>query len=139
MPYMPTELPAPNPTMDERPFWENCAKQRLTFQRCADCGHYRHPPTPVCGKCRSTRCEWGDAPEMGEVFTYTVVHHPSHEAVKPELAYNIAVVAFPELNGVRLVSNVIDAGPDDMRVGMKVRLVWEEHTAGVFLPRFRRA
>ena len=83
--------------------------------------------------------EWQPASGRAEVFTYTVVHHPSHEAVKPVLPYNIAVVAFPELNGVRLVSNVIDVGPNDMQVGMKVRLVWEEHTAGVFLPRFRRA
>ena len=139
MAYLPLTLPAPAPTMDERPFWDNCAQRRLTFQRCTDCGRFCHPPIPVCPHCQSTRRQWDDAPETGEIYTYTVVHHPAHPDIGPHLPYNVVVVAFPECDGVRLVSNVIDVPPDELQVGLRVRLAWEAHGEGVYLPRFRRA
>ena len=40
---------------------------------------------------------------------------------------------------VRLVSNVIDAAPGEMAVGLRVTLAWDEIENGMFLPRFRKA
>jgi len=40
---------------------------------------------------------------------------------------------------VRLVSNVIDAAPGEMVVGLRVTLAWDEIENGMFLPRFRKA
>ena len=139
MAYLPLTLPAPAPSMDERPVWEHCARQRLTFQRCADGARFRHPPIPVCPHCQSTRHEWAEAPQTGEVYTYTIVHHPAHPDIGPHLPYNVVVVAFPECDGVRLVSNVIDVPPEELRVGLRVRLAWEAHGEGMYLPRFNRA
>lgn len=135
--YLPPDL-APEPTMDERAFWECCAHRRLAFQRCAACGRHRHPPGPRCPACRSADIAWSDAPEVAEVFSYTIVHYASHPAMAPHLPYNVAVVTFPDLDDVRLVTNIVDAAPEDLYVGMKVRLHWEGPVAGTYLPRFRR-
>jgi len=78
------------------------------------------------------------APEIGEVFSFTVVHHPAHPAVASITPYNVVIVDFPEFDHVRLVSNLIDVAPGDVCIGMRVTLVWETAGNGLIVPRFRR-
>ncbi len=137
MPYFPSTFPAVAPTLDDRRFWELCANRRLCFQRCDDCGGLRHPPTPLCPRCQSLSCNWSEAPSIGRIFSYTVVHHPSHADAKPAIPYNVVLVEFDGFDGVRLVSNVIDAAPADLAVGGRVEIDWDEGTGGQLLPRFR--
>ena len=39
--------------------------------------------------------------------------------------YNIVIVDFPECGHARLVSNLIDATPEEIHIGMEVSLLWE--------------
>lgn len=136
MPYLPDALPFPEPHPESAPFWAHCRSRRLCFQACAACGRLRHPPGPRCPACRSDAVAWREAPPRGRIFSYTVAHHPADDSVRGRGPYNVILVEFPELPGVRLVSNLIDAEP---AVGMAVALVWEDGPAGQPLPRFRRA
>ena len=135
--YLPPDL-LQDPSIDEKAFWAHCAERRLMFQRCGCCGLHRHPPSPICPACRSNDIAWSEAPSEGEVYSYTIVHHPSHPSMVPSLPYNVVIVAFAQLDSVRLISNVVDVAPEEMHVGMKVRLHWENPAEGVWLPRFRR-
>jgi uncharacterized OB-fold protein len=137
-PYLPPEVPRPWPCVEDAPFWAACAERRLVFQACAACGRLRHPPGPRCPHCRSGDVRWTPAPPAGRVFSYTVVHHPMHEATAASVPYNVVLVEFPGLDGVRLVSNVVDAQPGQLEVGLEVELCWEPTGDGGFLPRFRR-
>lgn len=137
MAYFPDTMPRPVPTMDDAGFWASCRERRLRFQACAACGMPRHPPTPVCPACRSTKVAWVDAPDEAEIYTFTVIHHASHPAVRERLPYVGAVIVFPSLAGVRLVSNVTDCPPSAVRIGMKVALWWDDVGDGVLVPRFR--
>ena len=145
MAYFPADMPVPVPTLDDAAFWNHCAERRLRFQCCSACERPRHPPTPVCAHCRSMRLHWVEAPEHATVFTFTVVHHASHPAVAGRLPYVVAVVDFPQLPQVRLVSNVTDVDPAMMRIGLPLRLWWDrladdDAAAGpIYLPRFRPA
>src|SRR5690606_5201440 len=94
MAYFPADMPGVEPNMDDAGFWEKCGEQQLSFQACGQCGHLRHPPTPICANCHSTEIKWVQAPSKGEVFTYTVVHHASHAAVKTKLPYVVALITF---------------------------------------------
>lgn len=134
MAYLPASFPAVTATLDDREFWDRCNAKRLSFQQCGDCGRFRHPPTPLCPDCQSSRTNWVDAPALGRIFSYTVVHHPAHPAAAAVVPYNIVLVEFPECGGVRLVSNVIDAGPGDLGAGRAVALAWEEGPGGQWLP-----
>lgn len=137
MAYFPETMPRPVPTMDDAGFWQGCADRVLRFQACGDCDAVRHPPTPVCPACRSTRVVWHEAPEEAEVYTFTIVHHASHPAVKARLPYVGAVVVFPAMPGVRLVTNITDWNPAAVYIGMPVRLWWDDIGEGLYLPRFR--
>ena len=76
------------------------------------------------------------APALAEVYTYTVIHYAAHPAVKGRLPYVAAVVTFPGLDGVRLVTNVTDCEPSRVKIGMPLRLWWDDIGDGMYLPRF---
>lgn len=135
--YLPADL-VPVPSLDERVFWSHCAGRHLKFQRCGACGHHRHPPGPICTSCQSDRIEWVEAPQAATVYSYTIVHHPSHPAMRSRVPYNVALITFAGLDEVRLISNVVDATAEQMVIGMAVRLHWEGPVGGYWLPRFRR-
>lgn len=143
MAYFPNEMPAPEPSMDDAGFWACCAGRSLRFQACADCGQVRHPPTPICSGCHSTRVKWIEAPAEASVYSFTVVHHASHPAVSARLPYVVAVVEFDGLPGVRFVTNVTDVEPNKVHIGMLVRVWWDrlehgdEKAQPMFIPRFR--
>jgi len=139
MAYLPDGVPGPEPTFDDAAFWDYCEKRQLRFQRCGGCGKHRMPPSPFCPHCQSMEKEWVPAPERGEVFSFTVVYHPAHPDIAEALPYNVAIVIFRDHDDVRLISNVVDATPEEMTIGMPVTLVWETAGNGRSVPRFRKA
>ncbi len=130
-----TGFPLPAITDDTRPFWDGCRRRTLVIQRCTPCGTFRHPPTPICWRCRSFAHDWVAVAGRGTLFSYAVVRR----AFLPELAvpYTVAVVALDEAPGVRLVSNVIDAAAGELAVGLPLEVVFDDVSADVTVPRFR--
>lgn len=137
MAFFNAAMPAPHPNFDDRDFWKHCSDRQLRFQACADCGKARHPPTPVCPHCRSFKVAWQQAAGPAQVYTYTVIHHASHEAVKPNLPYVVGVVTFADVPGVRLVTNITGCDPKAVRIGMPVALWWDDIGEGMHVPRFK--
>jgi len=133
--FFPDGMPQPMADITALPWWEAAAKHRLVVQRCTSCEHTRLPPTPICPECRSTEAEWHDVSGRGEVYTYTIVHRPI--AADQELPFVIAVIALHDAGGVRIMSNLVGADPDDIEIGMPVELVWEDMSADLAVPRFR--
>jgi uncharacterized protein len=141
-PYLPPGLPLPPVDRTNEGFWRAAAAGRLDVQRCTECGAHRHPPIEGCYRCRSLQWDWDTLPGTGHVFTYTWVVEPVHPLLAAPVApYNVAVV---EVDGtahepVRLVTNVVDAGAETLRVGAAVTLACDRLTDEVGLPRFRLA
>ena len=138
MSLFPDTMPAPEPNMVDEAYWAYLRDRKLKFQRCAVCETLRHPPAPVCPSCRNSVCTWVEAPTEAHIYSYTIVHHPSHPAVRECLPYVVGLIEFPGLPTVRLVSNIWKAPPETIHVGMAVALEWEETLSGP-LPRFRPA
>lgn len=139
MSYLPEGVPLPEAEFDDGPYWEGCRRRELKIQRCAACGRFRHPPGPLCPSCGSFEAGWVGVSGRGTVFSYTVAYHPVHPALRQAVPYNIAVVLLEDAGDVRLVSNVVDAAPEEMAVGMRVELSWDPAADGGYLPRFRKA
>jgi uncharacterized OB-fold protein len=139
MTYLPPDLPIPAPEPWELQFWDFCRQRTLRFQSCMACGQIRHPPVPCCPVCRSFDDRWVEATDDAELFTFTIVHHIAHPVLRHAVPYNAAVVMFPSLQSVRLVTNIVDCPDEDLRVGLKLTLSWEEPQPGSVLPRFRPA
>ena len=53
------------------------------------------------------------------------------------MPFVIAVVALEESGGVRMISNLVEVGADEVKVGMAVEVVWEDMSENLAIPRFR--
>jgi len=138
MPYLPPTVPGPVINEINAPFWESCRQHRLSFQECGNCRRVVHPPLPVCPECQSRERQWREVRGEGVVFSFTWAHTAAHESVRESLPYNIVLVEFPELPGVRLVSNVVNVRPGELAIGDRLALLWETDAAGQSVPRFRK-
>lgn len=121
------------------PFWDACRRRELRVQRCAECGRFRQPPSHGCPHCGSPRYEWPLLSGKGSVFSYTVVHHAAVPNLANDVPYVVAVIELLDAPGARLISNLLDVAPEDVRVGMPVEIAWDEVRDEVVLPRFRPA
>jgi len=81
--------------------------------------------------------EWVPSKGTGEVHSYTVVHHPSAPALRDAVPYGIVLVEMDE--GPRIISNMVDVPPQELHIGMRVRVTFREVAPGVALPKFERA
>ncbi|MDL4771837.1 OB-fold domain-containing protein [Actinomadura xylanilytica] len=116
-------------------FWDGVNNGELRVQSCDDCGALRHPPGPMCPSCHSTARGYVVASGRGEVHSYVVHHHPPVPGRTPP--YVVAVVELEE--GVRIVGNVLGCPPEDVTVGMPVRLVFERMDDDLTLPQWTPA
>jgi hypothetical protein len=71
------------------------------------------------------------------VFTWTVIARALHPAFQNDTPYAPVVIEMDE--GVRLLSQVVDCAPDQLRIGMPVEVVFDAVTSEITLPKFRRA
>ncbi len=133
--FFPDGMPEPMSDVITLPWWQAAAEHRLVVQRCTACEHTRLPPAPVCPECRSAESDWLEVPGRGEVYTYTLVHRPM--AADQTLPFVIAVVSLEDAGGVRMMSNIVGCDPEEVAIGMKVELVWEDMSEDLAVPRFR--
>jgi uncharacterized OB-fold protein len=136
--YLPAEIAGITPDIDTAPFWEGCRERQLRFQRCLRCQRFRHPPIAGCPECGSREVEWVPVRGVGHVYTFTIVHHAVVPAVASDVPYNAVLIELDDAPGVHLISNVIDAAPGDIQIGMEVEVAWEDTRPGVVLPRFKK-
>lgn len=134
--YLGPDTPEVLPEIDDAGFWAAARARRLVLRRCTACGSAHHPPRPLCPACQSTALDWVEAPQRGEVFSYTWSHVAGAGVAPASLPYAIALIAFPALGDLRLISNVVNATGASLAIGAPVRLIWEEDARGQPLPRF---
>ena len=133
----PYEKPLPRVTADNRPFWEAARRHQLALQRCADCGRFRYPPAPVCPECLSERREWTPVSGRGTISTFVVFHQRYFASFADAIPYNVIQVRLDE--GPRLTANLVDIPNGEIRIGMRVEVVFDDVTPEISLPRFRLA
>ena len=124
-------LPAVTPQTEH--FWRGGARGELMILRCASCGTYIHPPAPVCPSCLGREHKPEPVSGKAEVVTFTVNHQPWNPTV--EVPYAIALVELDEQQGLRLATNIVGCPPEDVHIGMRVRVTFLERD-DVWLPLF---
>lgn len=128
----------PLPVINEvtAPFWEGCRKHVFLLQRCSGCRAYRYRPESYCPKCNSASFTWEQSTGKGTVYTYTVTHNPFHPGLLGKLPLATVLVKLEE--GVMVTSNVVDATPEEIAIGMPVEVCFEDVTSEITLPKFRK-
>ncbi len=128
------EKPLPIVNSDNKPFWDECRKHRLTFQKCRECGFIRWPPSFLCPECLSEEAEGIISRGEGTVYSFVVYHEAYHPGFKGDLPYVAALVELAE--GPRFLTNIINCEPDTVFCGMPVRVFWDDVTVDFSLPKF---
>ena len=120
-----------------RPFWDAAGENRLVVPRCTRCGTFRLPPLPMCHVCQSEGFDWVELSGEGTVYTYTVVHHPLHPDLNAVCPYVSGVVELDgtQGEGARLLVNIIDCKPEEIRIGSRVRIVFDGENEDLPTPR----
>jgi uncharacterized OB-fold protein len=132
-----SNFPPPIPDFDAQEFWDGCNRGELMMQRCTDCARFRWIPQPMCPNCNSLQRKWVKVSGRGKVYSYTIITHPVHPAAASRVPYNVAQVQLDEDPNLILVTNLVGLSNEDIRVDMPVEVVFEEHEAGVKLPKFK--
>ena len=125
--------PRPAINQDNEFWFEAARRERLVIQRCRGCEALRHPPGPCCPQCQSFDWDAVEASGRATVHSFVVAHPPPHPAFDYPLL--IAVVDLSE--GTRLITNLVGVAPDEVVIGMPVRLEWLEADPQLVLPVFR--
>jgi uncharacterized protein len=127
--------PHPRPVVnrDNAAFWEGVRRRRLLIQRCTACGTLRHPWLPGCNACGGLDWDTVEASGEGTVYSYVVMHHPPFPAFSPPYA----VVLIELTEGVRMIGNVVGVPYDKVRIGLPVRLEFQECDEELVLPVWR--
>ena len=116
------------------PFWRAAQQGQLVAPRCTACGAFRFPPTPFCPVCQRREVELVEL-TGAKVFSFSIVRGPPDE---PERVLVPAVVEFANAPGVHVVSNIVDALPDDVEIGQHLDVDFIEIADGWKLPVFRQ-
>ncbi len=125
------------PALDDenRFFWTSGADGKLRFLRCNQCGYYLHPPQPQCPQCESRDLAPREVSGRGTVHSFTINHQPWDGSTEP---WAIVLIEFPEQEGLRLTSNMVNCANDDVKIGMQVQ-VWFEQHGDIYFPLFEPA
>jgi uncharacterized OB-fold protein len=118
-------------------FYDFCKKHELRFQRCTDCGAWRHVPRDLCAKCGSFNWEWAKSSGKGKLFSWTTAVQPMLPQFADLVPYSPVVIEMDE--GVRLVSWLTNVPPEELRLDLPVEVVFDDVTAEVTLPKFKQA
>lgn len=117
---------------DNRFFWTSGRDGRLRMARCRGCGYWLHPPSPYCPRCGGRDVAPDVLSGRGTVWSYTVNHHSWDGGTEP---YALVLVELEEQAGLRLTSDLVGCPTDQVRIGMAVRVAFEERD-GIWYPLF---
>jgi hypothetical protein len=127
--------PLPQVTPEMKPFFDAARRHELAVQRCRGCGAYRFPARDICSRCLAREAEWTRVSGRGSVFSWAVMHQVYHPGFASEVPYAVVVIELEE--GARLVSNLVECPPGEIRAGLPVEVVFDDITPEVTLPKFR--
>lgn len=128
----------PLPCLDDlnRHFWTSGETGRLEILRCQCCSQWIHPPTSACPECLSP--ELAPEPVSGNATVEAFTTNFQQWAPGQEVPYTLAIVSLKEEAGVRLTTRLVGVAPESVRIGLPVRVRFEQRE-DVWLPMFSPA
>ena len=127
--------PLPLPDLDSQAFWDSCRNHAMALQQCTACKHFRYPPRPLCAHCHNPEAEWKPVSGQGRVYVTLVMCRSPGSAWEQDVPYNISMIELDE--GVRIWSNVIGCPPENVKIGDRVAIAYDDVTDSISLPKFQ--
>lgn len=133
-------LPLMRPEGDE--FWEGTKQHKFLLPVGPDGTPFWYPRTLTPMTLEPV--SYVEAKGTGTVYSYSIHHFGPTKAYKGEPPYAVALVDLDE--GVRVMTNLVKdeegfptLDPEDVEIGMKVKVVFHDVTDEITLPKFTPA
>ncbi len=119
------------------PFWEGAKQGKLMLPNCKSCGRVHWYPRLICPFCHATDLEWIQASGEGQIHTYAVQHR-AFGGWAEEAPFVTAFIDLDEGDRMLTVLRGVDpAKPEDIKIGAKVRVEFEEADDETHIPFWR--
>ena len=115
-------------------FYDALENKKIVGNKCPKCGDVFVPPRKICGKCNETiplDQNWVDLPDTGILKNYTITYYKindrtSRKVKKPQ------IIGMVQIDGssTSIVYRLLNIEPGEVKIGMKVKVNWEEATKG---------
>jgi len=137
----PPPLKDPHSNDTTQPFWDYTLKGKLAASKCKKCGTFLLPPQPRCFVCQNDKFDWVELPGTGTVYTYTVVRHPLRPGLDQVVPYAAGMIELDGTQGAgaRIQANIINCDVEKVRIGDRVKVVFERISDTYVVPRFEPA
>ncbi len=117
--------PLPVPTSITGPFWDAAREHRLVIQYDPEARAYQFYPRALAMATGKRNLEWREVSGKGSVYSYTVTH-VAPAGFEDRAPYALATVDLDE--GVRMLAQLVNVAIDDVEIGMRVKVCWEDLT-----------
>lgn len=124
--------PVPRPTALTQVFWDACAEGKLLYQFDSRTETAIFPPRALGSGAPNSSIAWRESAGLGTVYSYTVVWRPQTPAF--DVPYVVAIVELDE--GYTMMTNLTNCPPQEVRIGMQVKVTYFDTGQGIFLPFF---
>ncbi|MFX1571619.1 MAG: Zn-ribbon domain-containing OB-fold protein [Promethearchaeota archaeon] len=115
-------------------FYDALEHKKIIGNKCPKCEDVFVPPRKICGKCNEKipfDNNWVDLPDTGSLKNYTITYYKvndrsSRKVKKPQ------IIGMVQIDGSRttIVNRLIDISPEEIKIGMNVKVQWEAKTKG---------
>ena len=123
---------------DNKAFYCGLLDRQLLMSRCADCGHWFHPPRSICPKCWSRDIRATAVKGSGTIHLLIFLHQgPPAPGVSYDTPHPVATIEFDEQPGLRYTSTIVGSRNEDLAIGQRVELTWIDRGSNP-VPVFRR-
>ncbi len=133
----PFQRPLPEPDDQSAFYWQAAREHRLAILRCRQCGRYVHYPRSECPACHATGVRPAPVSGQGRIHSYTVTHYVPAAGLRDAVPFVVALVELVEQTNLRIIANLRECAPADVRIGMPVEVFFEDVTPEVTLPQVR--
>ncbi len=128
--------PLPEFRPETKPYWEAAKRHELVLPKSkTDNRFFFYPRALSPFEDMTQEIDWEKASGRGKVWTYSVHHMGPTPAYKGEPPYVVALVELDE--GVKMMTNIVECDPSEVKIGMEVEVVFDDVTEEVTLPKFR--
>ena len=130
-------IPVPQGESDE--YWNKAKEGELWLRSCNDCGNAYFYPRDISPCCFSRNTTWVQASGNATLYTYAIVHRAPHPGFVQDVPFVPAIVELEE--GPRMPTNIVIDEPtqENLQIGMSLKVVFEDITDTITLPKFAAA
>ncbi len=115
-------LPSPIVNSENQAFWQAAQAGKLILKLCHSCEEVHYYPRTICPHCGSKDTTWVNSDGLGEIYSFTVMRRGV------EFPFAMAYVLLNE--GISLLTHLTNCNFDAIRIGQKVKVVFQETQDG---------